>query len=329
MDPTEQNLNATVVAETTPRGDLISELVAMIETRSRSTIMGVDDPVSNAKGLILFAPNGGATALPASVFDEYLDGPRYRRGTASLTNLDSFIGHVNRFRDDESMVFACDDRTKPSLTAVFDYHGKTRETTEGRAHQPPRFLKHHSTFAFPLSDEWKSWNKHNGKGNAMDVGAFAVFLEDHIGDVAAPGELPLSEAADIYIDRIGGRDKIASPSQLVELSKGLSINENAAITDHRKLATGESNISFSTEHTGANGAPISIPTSFQIAIPVVKDGPLYAMVARLRYRVNGAELVFWYDLWRPDLTFDHAFAEALDEVRGQTGLEVLLGSPEA
>lgn len=331
--PTEERgpFEAKVTAnlDVTPRGDLIDSIVNLVEGRLAPKIALVEDPVSNTKALVALKPDGTFQTIPASVFDDYLDGPRFRRGKSTVTDLDSFIAMTNRFKDEQSAVFANDERASPSLLAVFDYHGANIPTEEGIATCSPRHMKHRTFFAIPTSDEWKAWNKSNGKVNAMDVGEFAMFLEDRIGDVAAPGELPLSPAAKTYIDRIGGPDRIASPSDLILLSKGLSINENSAITDFRKLESGEGNISFSTEHTDSDGRPLSIPTSFQIAIPVFHNGPLYAMVVRLRYRVLQGSLTLWYELWRPDLSFDDAFDDSVMTVKEETGLPLFMGAPEA
>lgn len=311
-----------------PRGDLIHAIKDMIEEQSRAHVVCIKDPVSGKTANVIIAPNGGITPLPASVYDDYIDQPRFRRGTATLTSLTSFIAHVNRFKTSESVVFGCDDRTKPSLTCVLDYHPANRASEEGIVIAAPDFGRHRSAFAFPLSDEWKAWNEYNGK--KMDMAAFAMFLEDRIGEVAYPGEVPLSDAAEVYVKRIGGKDRIATPTDLVTLSRGLKINENAAITNAVNLSSGEGEISFSTEHTGADGQPLIIPTSFQIAIPIFRNsGELDPLLARLRYRKNGGELVFWYELWRPDLAFDAAFTNDAHRVADETGLPVYLGSPEA
>lgn len=314
------------------RGDLIHRLAEFIDSRSRPQIIGVTDPVSGAEGLVALVRDGDGgervETISSDFFDDYLEQPRFRRGTATLTSLDSFIRHVKRFSDEESVVFACDNREKPSLTAVLDYSPANREFEEGGAPiclPPPRFGRHRSTYAFPKSEEWESWNKSNNE--FMSMADFALFLEDRIVDVAAPGEIPLSEAAETFISRIGGRDRIATPSDLVTLSRGLRINQNAAISNRVDLSSGEGEIMFATEHTDVDGNKLKIPTSFQVAIPVFRNGPLFGLIARLRY-LPGPPLKFKYELWRVDRVFDAAFAEDAAKVGDETGLPVLLGAPE-
>ena len=114
----------------------------------------------------------------------------------------------------------------------------------------------------------------------------------------------------------------------MELSRGLQVYESSAVREVVNLSSGEGQISFQSEHTDQHGVPLKVPGLFLIAIPVFRNGPLYRIAARLRYRKN-AGLVFWYDLWRIDRTFDHAFDEALGRVRAETALPVMLGKPEA
>src|SRR3546814_3651479 len=87
------------------------------------------DPVtgSEAPG---YASGSGISPVPASYFDGYLDAPRFRRGQANLTTIESLIEHVNRFKDSQSVLFAVDDRKRPSITAIIDYHRSEEHTSE-------------------------------------------------------------------------------------------------------------------------------------------------------------------------------------------------------
>ncbi|WP_246152723.1 DUF2303 family protein [Sphingomonas montanisoli] len=65
-----------------------------------------------------------------------------------------------------------------------------------------------------------------------------------------------------------------------------------------------------------------------MAIPVFRNDTFYRLAARLRYRKTGEGIVFWYDLWRADPTFDDAFTQAVARVAAGTELPVLYGKPE-
>lgn len=335
MDELNDNTTASEVApalDLANRGDLIHRLAEFLDKNQHANVIGVRDPVSDIVAPMIVSRdaegNQSVFSVAASQFDEYLDAPRFRRGTANLTDLDSFIAHVERFKDEESIVFACDNREKPSLTAVLDYHPANQkiEEADGRiGAPPPRFGRHRSQYAFPLSDEWEAWNQQNN--TFMSMADFALFLEDRIVDVAAPGEIPLSDAANTFISRIGGKDRIATPSDLITLSRGLRVNQKNTISNQVNLSSGEGEIMFASDHTDMDGNKLTVPTSFQIAIPVFRSGPLYGVIARLRYVASPA-LQFKYELWRVDRVFDAAFKEDVDRVAEETGLPVLLGSPE-
>lgn len=301
-------------------GGVIEQAFDKAESYLKPESLEVKDPISGVTALAILGRDG-VEPVPASTFDDYLTKPRFRRGNAVLTQIESFVEHVNRFKSGESVVFACDDRASPSLTAVLDYHPAGADSL-------PAFGKHRSLFKFPLSDEWQAWHKLNGPDNAMGVREFAEFLEDRIIDVEHPDDISLAdERTQDFVNKLGGKKKIASPSKLLDLSTGLSINENSVITENTKLQSGEGHIVFQSEHVDGAGMAVDIPSMFVLAIPVFKNGAFYRVVARLRYRVRNG-VTFWYELWRTDRVFDHAFNEACELVKSSTDLPLLLGAPE-
>jgi uncharacterized protein YfdQ (DUF2303 family) len=301
---------------------IVDEVRDLVESYVKAEVITIEEPETGVKALAIRAGNGVTTLAP-SAFDAYRDEPRHRHGTATLLSLDSLIEHVNRFKDGGSIIFADDNREKPSITAVIDYH-----PSGAAAEAAPRFGKHRSVFAFPVSDEWQAWTSANEQ--RMDMPEFAAFLENRLPDVLwlEPDDT-LPEDIDRLVTTLGGRDTIATPNKLMELARGLQVNENAIVQEAVNLASGEGVIRFQTEHTDASGAPLKVPHVFLIAIPVFRNGPLYRIAARLRYRKAAARLAFWFELWRTDRTFDHAFTEAVVRVKTETGLPVLIGRPEA
>lgn len=96
-----------------------------------------------------------------------------------------------------------------------------------------------------------------------------------------------------------------------------------------KLSSGEGKITLSSTNTTLDeqGVVIVVPTMFAIGIPVFDNGVPYQILARLRYRAK-PRLTFWYELWRTNRVFDHAFNEAVEQVQNETQRTVWLGSPE-
>lgn len=295
---------------------VIDQARSLVEDYIRPEIETFKEPITGVEAPIVLDKNG-AHVLPASMFDDYRTKPTRRKGTATLLDLSSLIAHVERFKDGDTVLFANDNRESPSLIAVLDYH-------KAGADADPRFGQHRAKFSFPVSDEWKAWGSANKK--PMSMVDFAAFLEDRIIDVLdAPADLP--EDMQRFVKAIGGN--IATPTKLMEIAVGLKVHEKSNVGETVNLASGEGEISFVSTHTDGAGKPLKVPNLFLIGIPVFKNGPAYRLAVRLRYRKREGALCFWYELWRQEPVFDDAFGEALDRVRQETGLPVLLGSPEA
>ena len=311
----------TIINPTTSGGEFVQHVRALVEDYVQAEVVPILEPGTGVEALVVRSGNSIEPNDP-DIFDDYREAPRFRHGTAAMLSLDSLISHVVRFKDADSVVFANDDRKNPSLTAVLDYH-------RTGANGDPRFGKHRSTFSFPLSDEWKAWAEANDQ--KMTMADFAAFLENRIIDVLylIPGEDSLPEDLQRLVDTLGGPETIATPNKLMELARGLQVNDEAIVQEAVNLSSGEGVVRFQARHTDENGAPLKVPSLFLIAIPVFRNGPLYRLAARLRYRAAGGRLTFWFELWRTDRTFDHAFTEALERVRVETQLPVLVGKPEA
>lgn len=252
----------------------------------------------------------------AKFCDENRPNPRRRTGTANMGDLASLVAHAKRFKDADSVLFASTDRAQPSITAVLDYH---RQGSEG----VPRFGTHRSRYAFPVSDEWKAWTNVNRK--ELSQGDFAEFIETYLVDAIDPKEA--GNTAKGFSDKCGV--EFATPSRLLELSRGLSINVGMKLAQQNDLQSGVKQIQFEETHSDKNGAPLKVPGAFLIGIPVFRSDARYQVCVRLRYRKReGGALVWVLDLWRHEEVFDHAILQACEFVKKETGLPLLVGTPE-
>lgn len=272
-----------------------------------------------AKAEVLVLPAGKTAHSIQKYVDENRTQPKRRKGQATFFDLKSLIIHINRFKDINSVLFANNDRDKPSLTVVYDYN-------EAGTYQDakPRFGEHSGYYAFPLSDEWNIWQANNKK--PMSQYDFAVFIENNLSDIISPQDDITSDKIKEFAELLGGT--FASPSRLVALSKGLEINEGNKCKQDVNLSTGEKTLYFTSEHTDAAGAPIKIPNLFMIAIPVFVAGSLYQIAVRLRYRLSGNTATWFYELYRDDKVFEHAFDEAAKNASDATVLTLFVGAPE-
>jgi uncharacterized protein YfdQ (DUF2303 family) len=305
-------------------GEVMETAFDVAEKHLRAEVTEIIDPRDGTKVPFVLS-QGSATPLSAAAFDAFRDFPLHRTGTAALTQLPSFIALVNRFKHAHSAIFAVDDFTKPSLTAIFDYHPDNAEVGGEESVSAAQAMRHKASYAFPLSKEWQAWIGKDAK--PMGMGDFARFIEDHIVDVSADPVDVFAESSRAFVK--ANRGTIASPSKLVEISRGLQVYERAVIKEAKNLSTGEAQFTFDSEHTDGDGKPLVLPTMFSITIPVfARSADAFRLIARFRYRKTSEGLVFWYELWRPDLTFETAFNEAIDKVAAETGLPIYTGSAE-
>jgi uncharacterized protein YfdQ (DUF2303 family) len=275
------------------------------------------------------APPAGAIGLPAEVtvlarhgrtpeilsLRPYLDvwrtAPERRKGCATVTTLQSFIDLVSRHKDADSALFARTAWPEPKLTAVLDYH-----TVTGGA----RFGEHRVTYAFPLTDEFKAWVTGNGK--PMEQREFAVFLEDHVADLAPPLDAERSEYEYLF------KEKFAAPNELVMLARSLEIFVGAKVKRAERLASGERTVEFVEEHTGPAGEKVDIPGIFMVATAAFIDGDRIRLPARLRYRVASGSILWSYQLYRWEFWLRAQVQNDLAHAAKATGLPAFEGAPE-
>lgn len=294
---------------------------------------------SSSSVTVLVVPEGKEVVSLKQFLDEYLTAPERKKGTARLTTLDSLIEHIKRHKDDNSVVFAAESRQSPFITAVLDYNIAGPTGT-------PRFGEHRAKYDFPLSDEWKAWQSQNGK--PMSQLDFAIFMEDRILDVMAPPMNLDQISGDQVTDRLTGGDfdertpdeqlaylskllggRFASPSAMMELSRGLTIHAEEKLNQALSLSTGETTLSFVSEHRDTAGNKLNVPNLFLIGIPVFRFDDRYRIAVRLRYRPKGDTVMWFYELYRHDAVFDDAFRKACEKVQRETALPLFYGAQEA
>lgn len=302
----------------------IVEIESLVKSYFRPEIVQAEDPNTGEEAPVLILPTrneDGSAGLEAhsmkKFVDEYRTEPERRKGIAVLGDLKSFIDHANRFKDSGSAIFAQPDSSAPSLTCVLNYHYPHTDNDD-----QPRFGDHKGLYRFPLSDEWKRWTEQNAK--PMSQLQFAEFIENNITDVADPANA--GETANALAKSIGC--VFASPSKLLELSQGLTVRVDSSLKTALKLATGEATMQFVSAHQDETGAVLKIPGAFLIEIPVFRNDAPYQAAARLRYRVRDEKVTWFFELYRADRIFDHAFKEAAATAAAGTELPLFIGSPE-
>lgn len=250
----------------------------------------------------------------ANVLESYRLHPKRKQGTAEAQTFESFCELINRHKSEHSAIFADADWRKPSFTAVIDYH---HLGVDGQ----PDYGKHRVHYAFPLSEEWQAWNKMNGQ--KMTQEDFAYFLEDRVAELSAP-----TDEERIWLER-DFATTVATPSQLVELSRGLQVNVASKVKAAHTLANGEGQIVWEESHQDANGQPLKVPGIFILSVPPFFMGDKMRIPVRLRYRAAGGSVVWFYQIYRPDQFITEHVRHALFDAREKTGLPTYEGKPES
>lgn len=265
----------------------------------------------------------------ASLFEAYRDHPRRKTGTARALTLTSFIDLVNRHKTAHSALFADTNWEKPAFQAVIDYHGLNAiveaptptpiagETAVGT----PANLKHRIAYEFPLSNEWRAWV--NANDTWMEQGTFAEFIRDHLAELASP-----FDAERIEIER-QFQTTVASPADLLRLSRGLQVNVESVVKQAVTLETGEGQISWEETHKDAEGKPLKVPGAFLLSVPPFFGGEPVRMPVSLRYRAGGGKVRWGVLLYRPDVFVTERVRGDLDRAARETDLPAFEGAPEA
>ncbi len=263
--------------------------------------------------------------------------PFIRKGHAQMQDLASLIAWANRFKGDNSVLYATNSGDNPKLTCIADYHFSGAQEITPMGDPSARHAQHRATYAFPLSKQWKAWMVQSGKAiNGQEMG---VFLEDNILDVIDP---PLSitspgiagaEADDSILRLIDIARRLegsyGNGSQLLGMAQSFGVYETSDFVESRNTTTGEATLQHKSEHVDGTGQPIRVPKLFLIAIPVFENGPPYRLPVRFQYRKNGASVKFILTLHDPKHSLDHAFTEATTEAAEKTKLPLFLGTPES
>jgi uncharacterized protein YfdQ (DUF2303 family) len=270
------------------------------------------------RNTLVAVPAGQTLINPKKLLEDWLPTPERRIGTAKLADAPSFIEHVNRFKDENSAIYA-QRAPKPTITAVLDYHERTGGT--------PRWGQHRSEFQPVTTETWAAWAGVDGK--PMSQTALATFLDDRILDIAPP-PAPEDAQQNALLQALGGTS--AGQTTLIETVRNLRLREDSEVANIQNIHTGEIELVHKTRLSDATGQPLKVPTCFSVAVQAFENAEMMRLWIRLTFRKkveNGIASVEWtLKRWRPDLLQREAFDKLLAQIQGGTELVVMIGTPE-
>lgn len=289
-DPNTHDIQAAIDA---------GEKIAKVEDR----IDAIDSKANDGAVPFALLPAGykiEALMGPLTASDERQPAPREISGTAGHEEVDSFISHVNRFKDERSVVWANIKGVR--LLAILDYHN---------AHGDPRWGRHRAEYACPLSVEWQRWTGQSGKPMTQD--AFADFIDANFADLANPSTDKLDDAG------------CAPPAAVIQMARQLMIRTSGTFGRSINPTTGE----FTFENKVENDTTSTkIPRAFLLGIPVFTSGARYRVEARIRFKLSEGKPTFAFELYQADIIQRSAFDDVREQVRQGTGLPMFCGTPE-
>lgn len=252
-------------------------------------------PVKVGEHHFVMTPQGVKREDITDAVEKALPAPMRKRGTLALKDLASFTQYCNEQACSESGYIYVDPDAR-TFTAVFNDHRK-----QGLA----GWRDHRASYKAEFTPEFQKWQG-NDKQHKNQV-AFAEFIEDNFVDIA-------------------GNDA----QLMLDVATTIQAKTDITFSSSKRLENGQAQLTYSEvidAKAGANGA-LTIPKTFKLGLRLFKNGDGYLLNARLKYRLNGGGVTFWYELDRPEKAIEDAFAGYIQQVRETAGgYTVLIGTP--
>lgn len=252
----------------------------------------------------LVKPTGEAVNL--AVFSP----PRRIKQSPMFQDAGSFADYVNRFKTDDSLIFASLTETAATLLAVLDYH---RISASGGA--TPQWCAHRAMFAAQPTPEWQAWHAANRK--PMNQVEFATWIEDHM-HLFATGEIAEAHEA-------------PSGAELLELVRTLHGHQNARFTSNLRLDNGAYSASYEEDQvvkgmSTVKAGSFELPKQILGGFPLFLGGAPYAVPARLKSRITDRVLMLHFETISPVQLVRENLLAMVRLVGEKTGIVPLLGT---
>lgn len=302
----------------------VGALIAGIKANTETKVITLPTDLSTDAGpkeinIIVHSRGDQGVELKSikGLINEYRVRPERPTGMSSHNEIESFCEHANRFKETNSVCFA--QRDQLNMLSIYDYH-----EGYGKAWN----MAHRAIFDPKTSRQMQIWV--GSHATMMSQGDFANFIENNVLDICAPPTGSQERPSDEIYAGVAKtlNTTIASPSKLLELARGISINENAVAKSHVNTDTGAMSLEYTTSHADGNGKKLSVPGLFLIGIPIFEGGELYRILVRLRFRLTEGKVKWWYELYQHEKSIDDAFEEIVEKVKEETGLQIYRGTPE-
>lgn len=217
------------------------------------------------------------------IFPDLLAAPLHVAQTVQLSTVAAFNAYVNRFADNNSVIFV--DIPGGKIKAVLDYH-KAEPYSANDGNATPRHGKHIATLHCQYTTEFEKIRAASGKKFSQED--FALFLEDIIPHIAHPDAATLQEI-------VGTLEAKTN----VDFKSGIRTDNGQVSLQYSETIEAKA---------GVQGT-LAVPQSITFGLQVHRGGKAYKLPARFRYRISGGNLTLWYDIDQ----LDHAIETSMND----------------
>lgn len=218
--------------------------------------------------------------------------PEHVKAQLTVDDLASMTNYVNRFRSDNSLIFADYDDGK--ITAVLDWHRQSDDNAPANRDH----ASHRVTLKLRDSEEFSRWEKMEGEAHSQEE--FAQFIEENISDVIDPDQ-----------------------GTLLEICKDLEVSQGSSFKSGTRLENGDRSFTYQSE-TQVKGE-ISVPTQIKLLIPLYFGEEPVEVMAKFRFRASQSGLFFTFVWHRVEYQRQAIFQQMAHKATEDTGLPSFLG----
>lgn len=234
--------------------------------------------------------------------------PKIVTQAVKLQDCDSLCAYLNRFKNDESLMFA--DINTNTIVGIVDYHAKPGEDGKIAANHGA----HRATLVLPFSIEWQVWKAIDGK--LMSHLDFANHLEENDVDI-----LPLG----IMKDGQGNQVEDA-PTTIHELIREMQVRSSYGAST--AIRNGDYvNVEMQKGDDVTTKRNVALPLSIDLNIPVYFGEQPILMKALIRRKVEDGSLRLGIKLVRPEEKRQDEFKRIVAEIEHDTMLPAHYGTP--
>lgn len=225
----------------------------------------------------------------------YAPTPRRKTGKFAFTRHASFAEYVaNHDEGGGTLLLATEEG---EFTAYLNAHVQVSDGDPG-------WHDHIATYRPVETEAWQTWKRADGA--PMSQEAFALFLDDRIGEIAEP-----------------------DGATLRELAKNLQVKTNVDFQSGVNIANGQVHVKYQEQLESGAGpkGDLAIPERLTLVIHPFEGGEKYQMEARFRFRASSGKAVFMYVLGEEIRRVTReAVADIARAIREKTSIEPLYGA---